>query len=515
MYRRMSPNRVIHIIVMRPSSHSAKRPAISFAVPRHAPLSLILAAIATLASSHGSVAQTSCPKGAITIEPGAMIQTAVDRAGDGATFCLKNGTYRMQAIRPRPRQSFYGEGQTILNGSVLLTDFKREGRYWVATWRQLRVRRPGSCEKATPTCNMPEHLFFDDHPLLPVTKRDDVEAGRYYFDRPQEKIYVVDDPTNRKIEMALMAYAFESAAPNVSITNIIIEKYATSPQKGAIQAEQAMSWTIQNCEVRLNSAAGITVGVGAQVRNCKIHDNGQIGVTGSGRDILIEDNQIWTNNTRGYDPGWEAGGVKLSYGDGSVIRRNRVYDNRGPGLWCDGDCRNTDYDSNVVERNYGAGIYHEISYNAVIRNNVVRHNGITEREWVWGSDIIIAASQDVDVYGNTITVSPEKCAVMLVDQGRDDRPHRRQGPLYKTQNNKVHDNDFTFEGAACAGGASDVEPDHESYRIIADGNNVFDRNLYRVPKANARVHFEWGHVTLDWNELRAKGLETNGRLLFY
>ena len=79
----------------------------------------------------------------------------------------------------------------------------------------------------------------------------------------------------------------------------------------------------------------------------------------------------------------------------------------------------------------------------------------------------------------------------------------------------VHDNDLTFEGAVCAGGASDVEPGHESFAIITEGHNIFDRNLYRVPREHARVQFEWGHTTLDWAGLRAKGLERNGRLLLY
>ena len=478
-------------------------------------LQLLLAAAVTIQSTGRSHAETPCPSGAITVEPGASIQAAVDHAGNGATFCLKSGIHRMQAIRPRPGQSFYGEDQTVLNGSSLLTSFSREGRYWVATWRPVRVRQRGDCAKTAPGCDLPENVFFNDRPLVQVLKKEDLDSGRYYLDRPNDKIYFIDDPTGLKVEMAVMAYAFESAAPNVLITNVIIEKYATSPQKGAIQAEQATAWTVENCEVRLSSAAAITAGVGTRIRRCRIHDNGQIGVTGSGRDIRVEDNQIWMNNTRGFDPGWEAGGVKIAYGDGSVFRGNHIHDNFGPGLWCDGDCRNTDYDSNIIERNHGAGIFHEISYNATIRNNVVRHNGITENEWLWGSDILIAGSQDVEVYGNTVTVSPGKCAVMLIDQGRDDRPHRRRGPLYKTQNNKIHDNDITFEGVACAGGASDVKPDHESFTIITNGHNMFDRNIYRVPRANPRVQFEWGHTTLDWDGLRGKGLELHGRLLPY
>ena len=202
-------------------------------------LQLLLAAAVTIQSTGRSHAETPCPSGAITVEPGASIQAAVDHAGNGATFCLKSGIHRMQAIRPRPGQSFYGEDQTVLNGSSLLTSFSREGRYWVATWRPVRVRQRGDCAKTAPGCDLPENVFFNDRPLVQVLKKEDLDSGRYYLDRPNDKIYFIDDPTGLKVEMAVMAYAFESTAPNVLITNVIIEKYATSPQKGAIQAEQA------------------------------------------------------------------------------------------------------------------------------------------------------------------------------------------------------------------------------------------------------------------------------------
>jgi hypothetical protein len=77
-------------------------------------------------AANSGVSSSSCPPNAIAIEPGALIQATVDLAGDGAAFCLKNGIHRAQAVRPRPKQRFYGEGQTVLNGSRLLTGFRRE-----------------------------------------------------------------------------------------------------------------------------------------------------------------------------------------------------------------------------------------------------------------------------------------------------------------------------------------------------------------------------------------------------
>ena len=52
------------------------------------------------------------------------------------------------------------------------------------------------------------------------------------------------------------------------------------------------------------------------------------------------------------------------------------------------------------------------------RDNVARHNGVGERKWFWGADIQVAASQDVQVYRNSVTVRPEGCGIVLIDQSR-------------------------------------------------------------------------------------------------
>jgi hypothetical protein len=175
----------------------------------------------------------------------------------------------------------------------------------------------------------------------------------------------------------------------VLIRNVTVEKYA-SAQKGAIQAQDAVGWIVENCEVRLNSGAGIAAGTGSRIRGCDIHHNGQIGITGAGRDVVVENNRIWANNIRGFSPGWEAGGVKLALGDGIIFRSNHVHDNLGPGLWCDINCRNVLYEDNVVERNRGVGIFHEISFDAVIRGNILRHNSVAEKG---GSGAATSSSQ--------------------------------------------------------------------------------------------------------------------------
>jgi hypothetical protein len=356
---------------------------------------------------------------------------------------------------------------------------------------------------------LPEAVFIDDQPLVRVLSKDGVATGRFYLDYGQQRLYLADDPTGRKVEVTVGAFAFASAAPRVKIRNLTIEKYASVAQKGAIQSEGVMGWIVENCEVRLNSGGGITIGDRGRIRSSDVHHNGQIGIAGSGQDILIENNRIWANNSRGFSTMWEAGGIKLGLSDGVVFRGNNIYDNIGSGVWCDIECRNVIYEGNLVERNTTGGIAHEISFSAIIRNNILRHNGITKKGWYWHPDILIANSQDVEVYGNTLTVRDGGCGIVLIDQNRA----TKNGAKYKTRNNSVHDNELTFEGAACAGGASDAKLGDENYAIITDGNNMFDRDVYRVARPAGPHRFVWGHKEFDWQGLRQQGLEPNGQFL--
>ncbi len=281
------------------------------------------------------VVDEPCPPGAIAVAPGVSIQAAVDRAGDHAVFCLKNGVHRLQVIRPRTGQSFHGEGRAVLNGSRLLTTFKREGRNWVASGQQQRGRRHGRCMSQTPACRLPEGFFIDDTPLVQVLNKDSVKPGSFYLDYASGRLYFADDPRGRKVEATVAAFAFESAASNVLIRNLTVEKYASGAQKGAIDGKEATGWIIESSEVRLNNGAGIGVGTGSRVRACDLHHNGQSGIAGKGQDIRIENTHIWANNIYGFDFKWEAGGLKLALSDGITLRGNHVHDNVGPGLWCD------------------------------------------------------------------------------------------------------------------------------------------------------------------------------------
>ena len=435
----------------------------------------------------------------------------MDASPPRAVFCLKSGMHRIQTVRPKAGQRFYGEPGTVLNGSRIISTFSRKGPYWVASGPKLPQPGRGYCLKEAPACDRPEMLFIDGKPLSRALQLKQLMPGHFYFDPATALVHLADNPDGHLVEAAAALFAFGGDAPDVKITGIVVEKYANPAQRGAIDATEARGWRIIHCEIRLNGGAGVSVGPAMTIAGCDIHHNGQIGITGVGDGVRIEENRIRSNNTRGFLRGWEAGGAKISLSDRVTFRANHVQDNLGPGLWCDGDCRNTIYESNVVEGNQDAGIHHEISYNAIIRNNVLRHNGSGGDGWFWGNDILIAASSGVEVYNNRLTVSPGRCGIMLIDQGRRD-----DGLLYRTRNNSIYSNDIRFEGEPCLGGTTDLSPDHENFRTITDGNNRFDGNTYRVRQDARTFRFVWGDKEdLDWHGFQSAGQERKGRMVRY
>jgi hypothetical protein len=223
------------------------------------------------------------------------------------------------------------------------------------------------------------------------------------------------------------------------------------------------------------------------VRN-HIHHNGQIGVVGGeGGGIVVADNEIAFNNTAGFSGYWEAGGTKFLYTRDLVVRSNHVHHNDGPGLWTDVENVNTLYESNNVHENSGIGIQHEISYSAMIRNNVVLNNGADTNDWLWGAQIMISGSSDVEVYSNKVASPPGGQGIAVQQDLRRD---------YKTRNVYVHHNEISGPGVT---GADENPQDLDMYKTVR-----FDFNTYR----GTETWFWNGPV--DWAAFREAGQEPNG-----
>ncbi len=449
----------------------------------------------------------------ILIRPGENIQAVVNAAPGGSTFRLGKGVHRMQQITPRSFDRFVGEPDAVLNGSRLLTSFQRQGTVWVAEGQTQRGTLDGECRdnpdgSAYSGCRSPEDLYLDDVPLRQVESLDEVAPGSWYFDYAANRVYMADDPGGRTVEIGVASHAFRSGGRDVQIRGLTIEKYANPSQVGVIHAagsrtQLASGWIVEDCEIRLNHGTGILIGDRMTVRRNRILRNGQLGLGGGGSDSLVEANEIAYNNYADFAPAWEAGGTKFFLARNLIVRGNFVHRNDGPGLWTDIDNLGVLYEDNVVTDNTHQGIQHEISFDAIIRNNTVERNGTAFDEWLWGAQILVQNSSNVEVYGNQVVVDSQGGdGIVLIQQSRG------AGSLgaYITRNNRVHDNQITYLGG---GGQSGAVADFDQDAMLRGGNE-FNLNLHNVANPRRR-HFAWGD-SLNWDGFRNAGQEADGQL---
>jgi len=290
-------------------------------------------------------------------------------------------------------------------------------------------------------------------------------------------------------------YAFYGDADNVTIDGCEIRNYDNPAQHGAINAGKqtatgADNWTITDNEIHHNWGAGIYLsGTGYVISDNYIHHQHQLGVAIDSGAGLFEGNEIaWNNYEVDYNWGWEAGGTKFWETDGLVVRGNYSHNNHGPGLWDDYNNINIVYEDNIVEDNYGPGIFHEIGYAAIVRNNEIRRNGFGHAAWLWGAGVVVAASQDTQVYGNV--VEDNYNGITLVDQCRAEGGSEFGSPAteWSTRNNYVHGN--TVINSGITGGVTDCGFDE----MFVPGVNTFWNNTY-----TGDVGWAWDGNGQSWN----------------
>jgi hypothetical protein len=188
-------------------------------------------------------------------------------------------------------------------------------------------------------------------------------------------------------------YAFTPGWPHeardVTIQHLTIRNFRPPPNEGAVNHGAGTGWAIEFNTVAHNGGAGVFLGSGNQLRYNCLDSNGQYGFSGykpqvpdgsSITGLVVDHNEIKGNNTENWEariPGCGCtGGGKFWDVRGARITDNWVHDNRGAGLWADTNNIDFLFERNVIENNDGQAIFYEISYNAIIRNNVFRRNAL-------------------------------------------------------------------------------------------------------------------------------------------
>jgi len=423
----------------------------------------------------------------IPILPTDNAQAIVNANPAGSTFVIKNGYHRMQTITPHSGDTFIGESRSgaILSGA-------RDLSPGVVTWTNIPNCHGGvqcwyvdgqtqqgslvsvgsGCSGSAtiegtswyPTCFYPEDVYFDNAFKYHCQVFANCPAGGWYLDyngggasplvsKPADRLYVFDNPAGHFVEASVTRLAFSFGGINVTIKDLIFEKFANQYAEASITIENGT--VLDNVEGRYNHYAATAVGGGGTIRNSHLHHNLCTGDRGGGNGQFINNETNHNNYFREYDEFWGCGGLKwnVAQGGGNILN-SYSHDNIGPGFWCDTSCDGVKYDGNTIEDNSRAGIFWEISYGATITNNVLRRNG-KGKDGVYydpcgggcptayptESGVGISSSDGVTVAFNTFTdnygsvqgVQDDRCIY-------DNQPGQSPGRFWRMQNLNVHDN---------------------------------------------------------------------------
>jgi nitrous oxidase accessory protein NosD len=439
-------------------------------------------------------ANAKCPPGAVDVGLDEDIQAAIDGHRPRTTFCIRSGERRLtQAIRPRSNNTLVFERGSILNGSVSVETWAPEQARWVATGMTQSFSpydvpcalNPAACEY--------EDLFMDDKPLVRVLALSELGPGEFFFDEAADKIYIADDPAGHKMEAPVTRQAIQaSGAENVTVRGATIEKYAVN---GIVASD---GWRIQRNEIRYVHSHGLRVFGTTLVKRNYIHHTGNMGIFGSGQNMVFEGNHLAHNNYLNFgrdDGAWHAGATKIIKSDGTIVRGNWSHDNIGDGWWFDTDNINTVVEGNLFEKNTRYGFFYETSFKAVVRNNEFKDNG-TDAKWA-GAGLWISNSQNVRIHDNVFSGNKYSALSMSwVDRGSSPI----YGP-YEVADVFVHDNVIRMTDGFV--GVAFAEP------AIYSSGNRFEANRYVVADPDAQW-WRWRGGGKTWSQWQSFGFDTTG-----
>ncbi len=270
-------------------------------------------------------------------------------------------------------------------------------------------------------------------------------------------------------------FAFSGAVTNLLVQNIEIKNYTGSTSHiGAINAFDMVNPTFVNLNVHDNQWIGINLRGSFTVTGGTYHHNGQYGLSCyQGNNGTIDGAELAYNNLAGVtDPLWDAGGIKVSSSDSVVMRNVNSHHNNGPGLWYDINNTSSILENNNSHDNNYAGIFYEISMNGIIRNNTSVNNGVADPNHT-GANILVSASRDVQVYGNT--VSGHHGIIAL----QESRGNNSLGQVNQVVNLNVHDNTITVPNGKRSGLLDFIDV-ADGNAMVSSRNNQFNLNSYTI-----------------------------------
>ncbi len=360
-----------------------------------------------------------------TVTPPQTIQSVINASQSGDIVSVNPGTYREQ-ISPKAGVTIQGKSATDapnikIKGSDVVTGWVSagSGRFvkngWAVNSQQVFIngvlqRQIGGVISTS----------FDPYWIGRIGgDENSMAVGDFHYDIAAQKLYIKPSGgsiTGKTIEVSVRNFLVYT--DNVSSHTL---RDLTFLHSNASSAGRAPAIRIIGNNVRLerltvtlcDSTAVVCRGNDNTVVDSKFNTNGQLGLGGSGTNYTILRNEAKGNNTRGFDTGWEAGGMKFIGAEGltwSTISNNKLIDNRGAGLWIDGGA----YPKNLVQYNTLAdnvaayndvdGLFYEVGLDSDILRNYCFGNGV-RGIYVSGRDNLIQDNLTIKNSQRGITVA--------------------------------------------------------------------------------------------------------------
>jgi nitrous oxidase accessory protein NosD len=362
--------------------------------------------------------------------PFGTITAAIAAASAGQSILVRAGTYR-EAVTVNKAVTIQGASGATIKGSEVLTGWSVDGTgLWGAThaagaqtpatvdgWATML---PESAAGATS-----DAVYLDGVELQPVSSTGACTTGKFH--QAVGRLYLGDDPTGKTVEVAERGFCLKFTADNATVRGLTVRHCRNVAQGGAmVQLNDRTGITLEDNDLGYASAAVLDISsTDSTVTGNVVHHGGQLGVTGKAFGLSFSGNEVYENNTRGYDPAWEAGGSKFHQGgaadlatapyQGLAIHGNTFRDNVGPGLWLDVYVNGATIRRNRVHGNGWQGINVELSKNVEVGGpdgvadaNIVYNNGhgitggphdrVEPPLWGLGAGIYVLASDNVNVH---------------------------------------------------------------------------------------------------------------------
>ena len=417
--------------------------------------------------------------------PFKTVQRGVSRASAGDTVLVRGGTYREQvemnvagtADQYITVAGYTGElpvikGSDVVSGWVLHSGAIWKRAAWPHNSQQVFVDFDTTMSGSLQQIGMPSSYYTSWEYNKPVgSGLASMAPGTFYYDAGATTLYVwlrdSSDPNQHVIEASVRRRLLFMHHPYIRLKGFAFRHSNSSAfaQQGAA-VELSSNSVIEQCDIQHVDFTGLAMGYlqeNGEARNCNISNNGNSGISAAGsRNFRVTGVTLNNNNTRNFNPLWNAGGFKGTAKAYGTIEKSEVGHNNGSGIWFDyaNSGQPIVIRSNYVHDNgpVDSAIFFEVSSNGLIYNNVLVNN---RRRGVY-----VSAANNTRVYNNTIVATGDRAGIEVGGMPRGSST---------LMNNAVYNN------------------------IVANGTSLYD--LYIAPPNGTTI----GGNTSDYNDFYRAG----------